>query len=49
MTNHKHTHWTSPAYKDSNIIALSEKDIDSYMKDDIANSNCFVRYVVRNW
>jgi hypothetical protein len=49
MEKHQHTHWTSPAYRDINTIALNEKDIEGYMKDDIANSNCFVRYVVRNW
>lgn len=49
METPQHTRWTSPAYRDTNTLALNKKDIEGYMKDDITNSNCFVRYVVRNW
>lgn len=41
----KHSHWTSPKYIDEHNIAIDEKDVEYFLKDDIKDNNVSIKYV----
>lgn len=40
-------HWASARYRDAHTIAISDKDVEDYLKDAIANHAVCIRYVRR--